>query len=239
VIDLERALTDLATHLDVPDHDGWDGDLARRLTEPVPLRRRRRMHVLAAAAAAVVVGAAGVVSVAPARHAVAGWLGIGAVEVHQSAPPPTASSRPAPTSTRPTVPPLDLDTARRQVQFPIATPRGAAPPARVTVDRRVPGGLVALAYDHFTLVEIATDPGEPTIAKFVDAPVAPVVVHGPAGMWIPSAHTIGYIDRAGNYRSDTIRRAGPVLLWTVDDVTFRVEGPHTLAEAMTIADTIV
>jgi hypothetical protein len=30
-----------------------------------------------------------------------------------------------------------------------------------------------------------------------------------------------------------------VLLWVVDDVTFRIEGPHTLAEAMAIADTVI
>jgi hypothetical protein len=238
VIDLERALTDLAEHLDIPDRPGWDAALRRELVDAPAIRRRSRVQTLVAAAAAIVVLAAGVVAVAPARHAVAGWLGIGAVEIHRSAPPSTVSTTPG--STRPTVPPLDLAGAQEQVRFAITTPRGTAPPARVTVDRRVPGGLVALAYDHFTLVEIATDPSEPTIAKFVDGgPVQEVTVHGHAGMWIPRAHSIGYIDRSGDYRTDTVRRSGPVLLWVVDDVTFRIEGPHTLAEAMAIADTVI
>src|SRR5689334_9513072 len=172
-------------------------------------------------------------AVAPARRAVAGWLGIGAVEVHQSAPPSTGA---APSTSRPPARPMDLATAQRQVQFDITTPRDAGPPLRVTVDRRVPGGLVALTYDHFTLVEIATDPDEPTLAKFVDGgPVEEVTVHGHAGLWIPRAHTIGYIDRAGGYRVEAVRRSGPVLLWAVDGVTFRVEGPHTRTEAMAIA----
>ena len=103
-----------------------------------------------------------------------------------------------------------------------------------------PGGLVTLTYDDYTVVEVATDPDEPTIAKFIEGgPIEDVVVHGHAGMWIPEAHRIGYIDRSGKLDFDTLRRAGPVLLWSVDDVTFRVEGPPTLDEAMAVANTIV
>jgi hypothetical protein len=236
VIDLEAALTDLAEHLDVPDHGTWQADLTRRLTEPTPIRRRNRMQALVSAAAAIVVVGAGVLTVAPARRAVAGWLGIGAVEVHQSAPPATDPT----STTRPPARPLDLATARGQVEFEITTPTDAEPPSRVTVDRRVPGGLVTLTYDDFTLVEIATMPSEPVISKFVTGgPIDDVTVHGHAGMWIGDAHSVGYIDRSGHLRPGTLRRSGPVLVWTVDDVTFRVEGPPTLDEAMAIANTIV
>jgi hypothetical protein len=58
-------------------------------------------------------------------------------------------------------------------------------------------------------------------------------------MWIPDIHRIGYFDRTGELRSDTVRRSGPVLLWERDGVTYRVEGPHTRAEAMAIADVVV
>jgi hypothetical protein len=238
VIDLEHALTDLAEHLDVRADDDWERDLERRLTEPTPIRRQHRVHALVAAAAAIAVVAAGVLAVAPARRAVAGWLGIGAVKVSQG-PPPTAGPT-SPDITRPTAPPLDLAAAQQQVDFEITPPSNAGAPSRVTVDRRVPGGLVTLSYDDFTVVEIATNPDEPVISKFVDGgPVDDVVVHGHAGMWIPDAHGIGYIDRAGRLRPGTLRRSGPVLVWSVDDVTFRVEGPPTLDEAMDIANTIV
>jgi hypothetical protein len=240
VSDLERALTELGEHLDVGiDGNGananWQDDLARRLAEPTPIHRRSRLHALVAAAAAIAVLAAGVVTVAPARSAVAGWLGIGAVEVSHGPPPWTSS--PVSTTTRP---PLDLDTAQRQLAFDITTPDGAGPPSRVAVDRGVPGGLLTLTYDDYTLVEIATDPSEPVISKFVDGgPIEQVAVHGHNGMWIPEAHSIGYIDRAGDLRSGTLRRSGPVLVWTVDDVTFRVEGPPTLDQAMAVANTVV
>jgi hypothetical protein len=235
VSDLERELTDLAAHLDVPTGGDWKDDLTRRITAPTPIHGRKRQSVLVAAAAVAVV-AAGVLTVAPARSAVAGWLGIGAVEVSHG-PPPSTSSPPSPTTTRP---PLDLAAAQRQVDFEITPPSDAGEPSRVTVDRQVPGGLVTLTYDDFTVVEIATHPDEPTIAKFIEGgPIDDVVVHGHAGMWIPEAHRIGYIDRAGALDFDTLRRAGPVLLWTVDDVTYRVEGPATLDAAMAVANTIV
>src|SRR5262249_9127951 len=151
VIDLERALVDLAEHLDVPEHRDSDDALTRRLTAPTKLRHRER--ALVAAAAAIVVVAAGVLAVAPARRAVAGWLGFGAVEIRRTAPPPAVTPT-TPGSTRAPVVPMDLAHAQRAVQFEIATPRTSAPPVRVAVDRRVPGGLVVLTYDHFTLVEI-------------------------------------------------------------------------------------
>ncbi len=239
-MDLERALTDLAEHLDVPEHGDWDITLTRQLTAPTKLRRRSRAYVVAAAAATIVVVAAAVLAVAPARHAVAGWLGIGAVEIRRTEPPPHVT-RTTPRTTPVPVAPIDLAQARRQVQFEITTPASAPPPARVVVDRRVPGGLVVLTYDHFTLVEIATDPTQPPpLGKLIgDATAEAVTVHGRAGMWIRDAHVIGYLDRSGRLRSDTVRRSGPVLLWERNGVTFRVEGPHTLAEAMAIADTIV
>jgi hypothetical protein len=239
VIDLERALTDLAEHLDVPnshwpDDANWQVALAAHLTEPSTPRRHARAHALLAAAAAAVVLAAGVLTVAPARRAVAGWLGIGAVEIRQSAPPPSPTS-----TTRPSLPPVDLATARGQVQFEISTPQGAGDPSRVTVDRRVPGGLVTLTYDHFTLVEIASEPSEPVISKFVDGGrIESVGVQGYPALWIADAHSIGFIDRSGRLQPGTLRKAGPVLVWARGGVTYRIEGPHRLAEAMAIADTM-
>jgi hypothetical protein len=243
VIDLELALTDLAEHLDIPDMTGAADALTRRLAAPETGHRRRgSARVLLAAAAAIVVMSAGVVAVAPARDAVAGWLGIGSVEISRS----TGPARTAPSTTRSTTgstqpsAPTDLAAARRAVQFDIATPRDASPPAAVTVDRRVPGGLVALNYGHFTLVEIASDKTQPPpLMKLVgNVPVEPMSVHGHPGLWIPAIHEIGYLDRSGRMRTDTVRRSGPVLLWERDGVTYRVEGPHTLAEAQTIADSI-
>ncbi len=243
--DLERALTELAEHLDVADSENSAAALTRRLTGLEPDRRRSRVRALLAAAAVISVVSAGVTAVAPARHAVAGWLGIGAVEIRRNAEPvvhPSSTTKPAPTSsTSAPIIPLDLHGAQRAVKFEIVTPRGESPPLLVAVDRHVPDGLVVLTYSHFTLVEIATDKTQPApLGKLVgNAAVLQVKVHGHDGMWIAAPHSIAYIDRSGRFEYDTVRRSGPVLLWERDGVTYRVEGPHTLDEAMSIAESIV
>jgi hypothetical protein len=192
--------------------------------------------------------ATGVVAIAPARHAVADWLGIGAVEVRRSERllPSSTGDNPVPGATgRPRVPdaPARLAAARRAVQFAIVTPsaRSAGVLDDVEVDRRVPGGLVALSYERFTLVEIATDPTQPMpISKLLGGTtsVRHVTVNGRPGAWIGTIHAIGYIDRAGAFQRDTVRRSGPVLLWERAGVTYRIEGLHSLAAAQSLAATL-
>ena len=60
---------------------------------------------------------------------------------------------------------------------------------------------------------------QPTIGKIVDplARVEDVDVGGVPGLWIVGAHEIGYLDRAGRFRTSTIRRSGPVLLTCLDE----------------------
>jgi hypothetical protein len=252
MIVLERALSDLADHLDYPTSADRAEALRQRLRADREGRthwigRTRRARALLVAAAVLLLAAAGVVAIAPARHAVADWLGIGAVEIRRTDRPlPTPSGgNPVPGSpgtARAGNPAARLAAARRAVQFPIAVPsaRAAGALAGVEVDRRVPGGLVALSYARFTLVEIATDPSQPMpIAKLLGGvPVEHVTVNGGPGAWIAATHVIGYVDRAGAFVRDTVRRSGPVLLWERTGVTYRIEGLHSLAAAQSIAATL-
>jgi hypothetical protein len=238
VIDLERALFDLAEHLDHPTGDQLVAAVQARLSEskPAVARRSVRSRGLLVAAAVFVVIATSVVAVAPAREAIADWLGIGAVEVRRGAAIPVA-----PPTTRLRV--TTLDEARAAVEFPIATPPAASagPPLAVAVDSRVPGGLLSLRYRDFTLVEIASPRGRPpTVGKIIgpDARVDDVEVAGGPGLWVVGAHEIGYLDRTGRFRRSTIRRSGPALLWARDGVTYRVEGLSTLAAAKAAAESI-
>ncbi len=58
-------------------------------------------------------------------------------------------------------------------------------------------------------------------------------VDGHEGLWISGApHTIAYLDPDGRYDTDSVRRAGNVLLWVGSGVTYRIEGLDTLAQAM-------
>lgn len=254
MIDLERALTDLAEHLDHAPGDQLVDSVRHRIasSESVPstLRRRRdRTRALVAVAAVLLLIIVATLAISPARHAVAGWLGIGAVEVRRSDVPPSvgSSSRSVPGSADASASHehavRELVAARKAVDFTIATPRGAAVGAlsKVEVDLRVPGGLVALDYVRFSLVELASDPSQPApIGKLVSpaTEVESVTVNGNAGLWITGAHSIGYFDRSGRFERDTLRRSGPVLIWEQAGVTYRIEGLGSLDAAQQVAGSI-
>jgi hypothetical protein len=250
MIDLEHALTDLAEHFDYPGADNTSHQAAA-------LRHRlggtRRSYALLVAAAVFALVVAGVVSIAPAREAVADWLGIGAVEIRRSGPLPTTGRRPVPGATGTAHPPSAetarrLAAARRSVRFPIRTPSANAAGALtdVEVDPRVPDGLVALSYGRFTLVEIATDPTQPMpLIKFLAGlDLVHTTIKGQEGadgrpaLWVSAVHAIAYSDRSGDYVRDTVRRSGPVLMWEDSGVTYRVEGLRSLAEARSVAATL-
>jgi hypothetical protein len=242
MIDLERALTDLAEYLDHPISEQAPAALRRRLDAPTPTWRARALLV---AAVVLVIMATSIVAIAPARHAVADWLGIGAVEIRRSDKPlPTSTApHPVPGATGATPDPraaARLAAARRAVSFAIVTPSidSAGGLAAVDLDRRVPGGLVALSYPRFTVVEIATDPLQPPpLSKLLAAQTQtqPVTVNGEPGLWIPQVHEIGYRDRKTGFATDTVRRSGPVLLWQHAGVTYRIEGLRSLAAAQAVA----
>ncbi len=250
MIDVEAALFDLAEHLDHPNGTDLDAAVRARIAAPLPApferRQRRRSRVVVAVAAAFVVIAAAIATIPPARHAVADWLGIGAVEIRRSSRPlppangahpvPGARGKKAPAPDPPAA--QDLAAARRAVGFPISTPSGAAPVLGVVVDRRVRDGLVEMRYPRFTLVEIASAPGSgPVVGKLLEptAHADYVTVDSSPGVWIIGTHDVAYLGRDGTMRSDTVRRSGPVLVWVRAGVTYRVEGLPRLADALAIA----
>ncbi len=241
-MDIEHALVDLAGHLDYPISEQAPAALRGRLIAPDHARRTRALLI---AAAVLVIMATSIVAIAPARPAVADWLGIGAVEIRRSGGPlPSPTGRnPVPGATgaqRDRNATTRLAAARKAVSFPIVTPSidSAGALAAVDLDRRVPGGLVALSYPGFTVVEIATDPLQPPpLYKLLagETPTRQVTVNGEPGLWIPSIHEIGYRDRKGGFATDTVRRSGPVLLWQHAGVTYRIEGLRSLAAAQAVA----
>jgi hypothetical protein len=241
-MDLEHALVDLAGHLDYPTSEQAPAALRDRLIAPDHARRTRALLI---AAAVLVIMATSIVAIAPARHAVADWLGIGAVEIRRSGSPlPSATGRnPVPGATgaqRDRNAATRLAAARKAVSFPIVTPSigSAGALTAVDLDRRVAGGLVALSYPRFTVVEIATDPMQPPpLYKLLGAKTRsqPVTVEGEPGLWIAAIHEIGYRDRKTGFGTDTVRRSGPVLLWQRAGVTYRIEGLRSLAAAQAVA----
>ena len=249
MIDLEAALTDLAEHLDHPARVDLVAAVQRELTAParIDAGRTHRARRWLAVAAAVVLIVAATLAVSPARHAIADWLGIGAIDIRRSSQPlPTG----VPASTVPGVPGTAVDhaataelaRARTAVAFTIVTPRSLSAGALlgVTVDARVPGGLVVLRYERFSLVEIASSSDTPVIAKVLEPQtrVDAVTVTDRPGLWISGAHRIAFLDRSGNLATDTVRRSGPVLVWGGPGVNYRIEGFTHLDGALRIATTV-
>lgn len=246
MIALEEALRDVGEHLDHPAGDGLAASVRSAIDaqDHVASRQERaggRPWLIAAAVAAALIVAG--TAYGPTRTAVADWLGIGTVEVKRDDRPASPEGAdPVPGAPGDAPGRLTLDEAQAVVDFPIALPADDDELRGVAVDARVPGGLVALDFGAFTLVEIASAPGaEPWVAKTVpeESRIVAVLVGEAPGLWIGGLpHEVGYYDREGNQRSDTLRRSGPVLLWERDGVTYRIEGFTEADAALAVAEAV-
>ena len=246
---LEDELVDLGEHLAHGDGDQLATSVRARLGDQ-RFQHRDGLPFWAKVAAALVLALALALALPPSRHAIARLLGIGAVEVRTV---PTTVLGPGTTSPSASSVPgavepaaggaTDIADAERRVTFPVRLVGDptAGPLRRVDVDERVPGGLVALTYERFTVVELASAvEAFPVMRKLVPpgVTVEPTTVDGRDALWIEGAHEIAYVAPDDSIRQDTVRRAGPVLVWARDGVTFRVEGLTDLDEARRVATSI-
>jgi hypothetical protein len=66
--------------------------------------------------------------------------------------------------------------------------------------------------------------------------VTPVSVGGAEGFWIAGTpHDVAYQLPDGTYRPDTLRLAGPTLIFERGDITIRLEGALNETQALTLA----
>ncbi len=262
---LADALRDLGTHLDLgpaanqrgradlvaavlaelPDRpaDGAAVDDKRGVDDEPGIGRRAPRLLVAAAVVLVVV--ATTLAVAPAREAVARWLGIGGVRIVRieqtdqtdrsdvSAPP--ATTAPGPDA------PVDLDAVVRRLPFVVRLPATdtVGEPQAAAVDPAVPSGLLEVRYRDVTLVALASQPGgQPVLTKVLGpgTTTRPVRVGVASGLWITGdPHEVAFVDPDGAFQVDRVRRAGDVLLWEDDGVTYRIEGAPSLEQALVVA----
>ncbi|MCU1484422.1 MAG: hypothetical protein JWN67_1168 [Actinomycetia bacterium] len=217
--DLETRLADLADHLDVPEGAGLAAAVGARLRTERP---RRRWPWLVALAVAVGVGV-------PAVPAVAHWLGIGAVAVHEGSAPGG--------------PPLDLGRrvtlaeAERGAGFRPLLPARLGRPDEIWLDDRGPAPIVWLRWiDGPLLTELRGEaPNEPLLHKFAGrGRVEPVDVAGRPGLWVTGVHEV--VVMVGDVPVvQRVRLAGSTLVVQVGDVTVRVEGVRDRADAIRLA----
>jgi hypothetical protein len=198
-------------------------DLAPRVLAQLE-RPARRWWLVPALVALAVAGA--LFAIPQTRAAILDLFRIGGVEVRRVETQPRAPERPPVLGRE-----VSLATAQSTVDFPLLVP---GDPFTAYVD----GPMVNLRWKRYVLTQWR---GEqlPFALKQLgpDSKTVGVEVRGATGLWITGArHEIIYRDPATDQIVAKSRRlAGDVLIWEEGDVTYRLEGAKTVADARAAA----
>jgi len=243
--DLKRQLVELGRLIEYPKTPQLATLVRSRLhdgPQRAVLTRGRAALVAVAAMFAVVLG------VPPVRTAVAHWLGIQGIVIKPvaSLPPVTHSASPGSDFGIRTT----LVAAQRMAGFAIAVPSALGPPDAVYTRSEV-GPVVSLAYRPragfpesrhtgvgVLITEFRGSTNSQLMEKFVGqaTTITPVTVSGESGFWIDGVpHEVAYQLPDGSYVPDTLRLAGPTLIFQRGDVTVRIEGSISQAQALAVS----
>ncbi len=214
---LEHALVALGRELELPPAP----DLVPAVRARLEPRRGRRPLVLALAAAALLALAAAL-AVPQARSTILRFFHLGGVTIERVETLPPAQERPLAQGLGPL---LAVRQAQLKVNFePLLPPEIH----RVYVDD---GAVLALLREHGKAV-LLTEFGSSFYEKKIlggQTRVDQIRVGGDFGLWVAGARHVFRMP------SHAPRMAGNVLIWTHGDVTLRLEGPLTQAEAVRLA----
>ncbi len=236
--ELEQKLTALGTALEVPPApDLVPGVLARlpaRAGRRRALRRPARRS-LAVALAATLLVAGGAMAAAPTRHLILRILGLRGVRIERVPRLPTPPQPPPGTGLRlglgHRIPPSGV---RHAVTFTPLTPPGS--PA-VYANRDVPGGRISFLIGRVLITEFRGT-ATPLILKVLGprTKLTQLRVDGGPAVYLSQApHQVLFLSVNGVIHSDRVRLAGDVLLFDHRGLTVRVEGTHSLAQALALA----
>jgi hypothetical protein len=216
VTPLEHALVALGRELELP----LAPDLVPAVRARLEPRRDRRRFVLALAAAALIaVGAA--LAVPQARSSILRFFHLGGVTVERVETLPPAREQPLTQGLGPSV---TIGQAQRRVNFQPLLPPGIR---RVYLDE---GAILALLQVRGKTVLLTEFGGSFYVKKIVDqTQVREVRVGSDNGLWIAGGRHVFRMP------SHAPRMAGNVLIWTHGDLTLRLEGPLTQAQAIRLA----
>jgi hypothetical protein len=236
---LERDLVALGAAIDYPPTPNLAPRVRARLEERrapfgFPLRR-----ALAVGFVVLLVTAGALMAVPSTRSAILDWLGLDGVAIER-------------VETLPDVRPgadlrlgeaVSLQEAERRAGHAVRIPTELGPPDAVYVRREFPLEIVSLVYGdgagpEFILTQFRGGVREIFVKKFVEpgTRVVPVTLTRGRGYWIEGEpHVVAWVDEDGVPREDELALAGNVLLWQDGDLTLRLEGAHTLKQALKIA----
>ena len=220
--ELEQRLTALGAALEVPPAPdlvpGVLSQLPARTRATGRTRRRRRpaRRTLAIALAAALLVAGGAMAAAPTRHFILRVLGLRGVRIervpHLPAHPAPPAGAGAKLGLGHRIPLTDV---RHAVSFTVLIPPGS--PA--AYERRdVPGGRISFLLGRVLITEFRGT-ATPFIVNVVGPRTKLTHVQTPSG----------------EVRADGVRLVGNVLLFDHRGVTVRIEGLHTLAQALALA----
>lgn len=214
-------------------------DGVRPLAPSIPLRRPPTWYrrPLALALAILLLLAATAAAIPGIREPVLDWLGLRSVRIErvpQPLPEPPGATLALGQHTT-------LAAARRRLEFTPVLPTGLGEPV-VYYEGFPPGGQLGLVYrdGRLFITEVQGHLEQQFLFKFLRSGtgVERVRVDGGRGLWIAGPHQYAYADRTGEIRTDSVRKAGPVLLWRRGDLLLRLEGARTKAEALRIARSV-
>jgi hypothetical protein len=232
VSSLEQQLQRLGQELAYPPvPDVAPAVLAQLDRRPFPWRP----VAVALAVFAVAVGAA--FAVPQARTTILKWFHLRGVTVErvETLPPGLEASQAGGLGR-----PLSRDEAQRTVGFELALPPGTEP-RRVYVLDDVLASVVLRAEGRPLLLSEYRPVDFGLLKKSAGAKsvIEPVLVNGERGLWLEGGpHTLTYFNRRGEFRQRTVMIRGNVLLWTDGQLTLRLEGRLTKAEALALARAI-
>ncbi len=239
----EQAVTRLAQRFDYPATP----DMRRAAAGPQvtdggqsPVGGRRLAWVVVILALA----AAGLVAVPQTRAALLSFFArVGAIDIFidESAPRPTATR--AGTAGHSLAlfalgEPVGLAEAQRMADFPLLVPGALGEPDEVYVHRNVDLPAATLVWRDeagapLSLTEIGVGQFAMKLAAKED--VESLRVNGRPAVWLAGPHTLQLL---GNWQGGGLIIESNVLIWAVDDVTYRLEGDLTEEEMVAIAESL-
>lgn len=225
--ELELRLEELGRELAFPP--------APDLVPAVLERTRRRPFAwgrVAVAVAVAVVALAAAFAVPQSRGAILRFFHLGGATVVRvdTLPQATERSRAAGLGI-----PMTLRAAQRRAGLQLVLPPGDRPTrAYLLGDALVT--VVVQAYGKPVLLSEFGSFGPGSLQKLVaqEAHVEPTHVNGAQALWIEGPHAFEYFGRNGFHQAP-VGEHGNVLLWLRGDLTLRLEGPLTKAQALELA----
>ena len=129
---------------------------------------------------------------------------------------------------------IPLAGARHAARFTALLPPGS-PTAYLNHD--LPGGRISLLSGRVLIIEFRG-----TATPFIFKVIGPgtsfkqLRVNGGPGVYLSGApHEVLFETATGQVRTDRVRLAGNVLVWQQGQLTIRIEGTRTLAQALALA----